>query len=221
MTEEKFELMEQWHTVMGLFNIHIDNIYNDYDEDETDFYYVMDTISKIEKWKADPSDAVKAVMRSMEMGVSPEDIDEYYNELEMRREEEIRRKREEEIYNNPCIIQLRDSNMFVFLENQKQYPDHTHYQFETNNNVTVTGRIFRYSYWNFRNWLSWYDENGKLVKHKWDLPSIQPPKAFPQEWREWSVTTDRKRMAQVIAYHVINKTLPKGSFGGTFKYPKK
>lgn len=219
MTPEKLESMEKWQMVVALMGFNIEDIYNDYGDDDDYFYGLLEIEEKRTRQLANPSEAMKAVLQTIEMGITSDDIDEYESYLERKRVAKEAAEREQREFTNPLVSALRETYAFEYISS-KQYPRHTHFRFKDKAGLEITGRVFRPSYGRVRLWLHWRDKKNKPHSFRWDtgVGTMQVPKDFPYEWREWGYTSDLKRTAQVIAYWVVEKKMPKVS---GIVYPKK
>ena len=214
-TDEKFETMKKWETFVTLMGFSITDMFDDWDEEDDDkFLEILGTMERVNRLMASPTKAMTTALRTIEMGITTRDIDEYAYALEEIAEEEIARAIEEKTVSNPLIAELRDDYGFKWTTS-KLYPNHKHYVFLNKDGVQVSGRSFRKSYSIVRNWLSWRDKDGKLVKHMQDTRDIAIPKGFPESWNTWaSTTSDVERMPWILAHHIIHKNMPKRYFDG-------
>ena len=221
MKPEKLALMEQWHTVVALMGVDVDSIEDElWDDDDESFSTLLTRLEEHHRRMTGPSDTMKAVLQTVEMGVNSDDIEEYTNLLESRKREREERETQERITNNPAIRELHDVFQFKYIDS-KYLPKHTHFEFVDNNGFRFRGRAFRYSWRITRIWLHWNDKKGKSMKWSWDAVSsdLNIPVQFPSELKEWGgYTSNPVRVAQIIAYRVSKKSMPKNS---GFTYPKK
>lgn len=222
MTPDKLELMEKWHSVVALMGVDVDSIDEDsWDvDDEENFIALLERLEEHNRRMADPNNIMKAVLLTAEMGLTSGDINDYTTLLEMRNREMEELEAKQRIANNPAIRELYDVFQFKYVDS-KYLPKHTHFEFVDNNGFCFRGRAFRYSWRVTRIWLHWTDKKGKAMKWKWDARSsdLMIPKEFPEELKEWGgYTTNPVRVAQVIAYRVGKKSVPKSS---GLVYPKK
>lgn len=221
MKPEKLALMEQWHTVVALMGVDVDAIEDElWDDDDESFSTLLNSLEEHNRRMFAPSDTMKAVLQTVEMGVNSDDIEEYTSVLEQRKKEREERETQERIANNPAIRELHDVFRFKYVDS-KYLPRHTHFEFIDNNGFRFRGRTFRYSWRITRTWLYWNDKKGKSMKWSWDAVSsdLNIPVQFPSELKEWGgYTNNPVRVAQIIAYRVSKKSMPKNS---EFTYPKK
>jgi hypothetical protein len=217
MEATKLELMEKWDTIATLMGLNPDEIYDDYEDDDY-FYELLSVHERHLERLANPSDMMKIVLLTNEMGITTDDVDDYLAHKERLQAEAMEAERQERIWSNPAITQLRETYNFKILE-PKQYKNHTYFEFTTSNGIQVSGRMFMRTWQSLRVWLEWKPSTGgKRARFKWDLNynALTAPKVFPQEWREYSYARNPTERAHVIAYNVIHKFMPK-KIG--FKYP--
>jgi hypothetical protein len=222
MKPEKLLLMEQWHTVVALMGVDVDAIEEDsWDaDDEEHFSTLLSRLEEHNSRMADPNNIMKAVLQTVEMGIGSDDIEEYTSLLEQRNEEREAQEAQTRIANNPAIRELYDNFQFKYIDS-KYLPKHTHFEFTDSNGFRFRGRAFRFSWRTTRIWLHWHDKKGKAMKWSWDTnsSSLVIPSQFPAELREWGgYTSNPVRVAQIIAYKVSKRSMPKNS---GFTYPKK
>lgn len=221
MKPEKLALMEQWHTVVALMGVDVDNIEGElWDDDDDSFSALLADFEEHNRRMSAPSDTMKAVLQTVEMGIDSDDFEQYTDLLEQRKKERDERETQERINNNPAIRELHDIFRFKYVDS-KYLPKHTHFEFTDNNGFRFRGRAFRFSWRITRIWLHWHDKKGKAMKWSWDTnsSSLVIPSQFPSELNEWrGYTNNPARVAQIIAYRVSKRSMPKNS---GFTYPKK
>lgn len=219
MTEEQIKKLEQWSVLMTLMGFDADQQdpdYEDYDNDGEFFnlYQTVGNVIKLQRRMKDPDPLMAAVLQTIEMDVSDNEIYEYHDHLEKVQEEEERAERLAAEVSNPEIVRVMSEFNFV-LTQHKRYKKHTCWQFNTANGTVVQGRLFRPSWNSHRVWLSWTDVKGKKQIHKWNAVSgnFKIPTAFPQNWREWyGYTTDPIRQAKIVTHLMATKQHKKTGF---------
>lgn len=223
MDAQKFELMEKWQTYVTLLGFDMHEILDGWEtEDDDDFLYLLQMMERINRLTKEPTEAMTAALRTIEMGVTSHDIDDYSYELEARAEASRHQEELNKVLNNPAIVELKEVYNFKFITDSKQYPTHTHYSFTTENGIDVRGRTFAIGWFITRNWLSWKGKDGKKVTMSHDLRGgAAIPKTFPENWLEHGTTNENSKLPWIFAYHVVKKSMPKGFFDAIkFKYPK-
>ena len=224
MTEEQFELMQKWQTIVTLMGFTMDDIFDNWSmDDDDDFFIVLQKVENVNRLIKTPTSAMTAVMRTVEMGITSNDIEEYQAELQNRAEAEKERIELEKVTNNPAIKELAEVYNFKWITDSKQYPKHKHYSFTTADGIEVRGRSFITGWQCSRNWLSWKNGDGEKVSKSCDLRGhAAVPKTFPESWKAWPISSDLNILPWIFAHRVINKTMPNGYFDAVkFKYPKK
>ena len=226
LSKEKFELMQKWQTLITLMGFNMEEIFDDwgYDADEQ-FFELLEVVERVNRLKDEPTKAMTAVLRTVEMGVTSSDINNYSYDLEERAEEARMAELAALESTNPCIMELTNDHNFKWV-NSKQYPNHKHYSFTTKDGILVKGRSFSRGWGNTRNWLSWKDKNGKSVSTSIDFRGgINVPPEFPKSWNDgWNTTSNLKHTPMIIANYVIHKKIPNAwlkGFSPKFQYPKK
>lgn len=218
MDEKFIEKMEQWDILMNLMGI------TNYVQENGDLVLgepLAWLYDEYTSWLArinDPDPMLTAVMRSIEMGVTIDNIEEYYKYRDEKERQALLEAMLQAELNNTRIHELIQQHNFEFFES-KQYPKHTNFKFNMPAGFEVKGRAFRVSgYGPWRVWLSWRNKQNKTVKqyknlYAWFGSDIMPS-GFPDHWQNNRLTSDA--LAYIVAWRCTNNQLKK--LGMT--YPK-
>lgn len=219
MKADKLELMEKWDTVVSLMGLDQESIYDDYyAQDDVSFYDLLREHELHLERMANPSEMMKMVLRTHEMNITTDDIDDYMTHKDQIREHLLEEERQRRISTNPAIIELREVYNLKTVE-PKRYKNHHHFEFTDPTGIVVSGRMFMLSWHSMRVWLEWKpSKGGKRVRFKWDTAysNIQLPKTFPNEWNDYGYAKNHDQRMHVIAHNVIHRKMPKLA---KFKYP--
>jgi hypothetical protein len=222
MDQKQLEKMEQWHIVAKLMGVDAETIYhNDYAEPEDDFLHLLEQHEDHLRRIANPSELFAVVLRTMEMGVSMEEIHDYTSYLDDLEIQKALDERNARIAGNPALRSLIDDYSYEVIES-KQYPKHRNFKFKNRAGLEITGRIFNPRWARARVWLSWRDNKNKLHRQQLQVSMADScskyPDSFPEEWINdgWNKTTlNPERLSFVIAHKIIHR-----SMGKDFTYPK-
>ena len=196
MDHNKLRLMQQWETVIGVMGFDLDEIIEKAWNTDEEFMDTLVSYLAMEKRRVDQEPVLQAVLRTVEMGITETDIEEYYEHIEKIKEAEKAEQDKTTVLTNPCIQNLHNVHGFRFVDPPKRYNGHTCFTFTTRDGTVVHGRCFRPTWSMHRIWTTWKDRSGKTHKQKWEPEySTYPPAAFPEPWHGRATT-------QVLCYMI-------------------
>jgi hypothetical protein len=202
MDSSKLQLMQQWQTVMGIMGLDLEEIMDNAWNDDSQFLDTLEQYLVNERRRAEQDPVYMAVMRTIEMGISDDDIIAYHEHLETI-EEKAKAAHDQMLVNtNPAIAKLRTVHGFR-ITNSKQYPNHVCFSFVVNG-IVVNGRCFRPDWSYHRVWTTWRDKSNIAHKQKWEPKhTTYPPKAFPAPWQARATT---EILCYMMAYYMVTPT---------------
>ena len=208
LSPKELERMEQWQTIVGLLGYGLDDILCDDDEDG-----VYQTIVDYRRWQQrleNPDNAMVAALRTIEMGITDDDIYNLERHYETINYEEDEARRQQLVDTNPALVKLKTVHEFAFVTS-KQYPKHKHFEFKMPSGVKVAGRAYQKSWDNYVIWMQWRNEDNKIEKQQWKVSiwGTKIPKTFPESWRT-GFRVDIEHLCYATAHFCTNKRMPAG-----------
>lgn len=211
MNDEELERFEKWHMMLGLHGFDIDNMDNDWDNDDC----FMETLEQVESYnalvkKSPPS--YNMAIQTVDMGLNAGDLYSYRDYLTEKAEKEEKHQRQLRIDATPMIKNLIDNHEFRFVDAPKRMKTHTCFKFKMSNGIEVYGRIFVREWRRNRLWIEWRDAANIKHKEKWDMRGVEVfyPKGSPSDWiaEDGQGTIHVKRIPYIIAHRIVKNTLP-------------
>ena len=205
MDSNKLEKMKQWETVITVMGFDLDSVMDSAWDSDDEFMSTLVEYRKLEQRKADQEPVLQAVLRTLEMNIDEDDIEEYHDYIE-----KLKAKKQEEldtiaINSSPLIQRLHTVHGFEFVDSPRRYRSHLCFKFKTADGTAISGRAFRPTWDIHRIWTSWKDKTGKSHKQKWEPKySTYAPKDFPAPWANSRASTEV--LCYMMAYYI---TTPK------------
>lgn len=210
------EKMEKWHTTVALMGCDVKNIYEWGDDDN--FIELLEMHEEHLKRIERPSDTMRSVLLTTEMGITADEIDTYATHLCRIRDKELMDERDERIRTNPAILDLVEKREFKFVTS-KQYPKHKHFTFKDKKGLEIRGRTFNPGWGKVRVWLSWRDSKNKLQhqvhNYRTNDDAVAYPKGFPRDWTDdgyYSYSISTERVPYIIAHRIVERKLKSGTY---------
>ena len=82
MDHNKLRLMQQWETVIGVMGFDLEGIIDQAWNNDEEFMDTLVQYLSIERRRSTHEPVLQAVLRTVEMGITETDIEEYYEHIE-------------------------------------------------------------------------------------------------------------------------------------------
>lgn len=208
--------LEKWTVTMALMGFPHEEIRGDDDywtDDDMGLLGTLHTLTYLNGRRSGGDSALRAAEMSIEMNVTLDDIEAYFDYLDDLKHTRKVLEREREISENPIIKKLREENgLFLYpIGSTKYAPKQQHFSFNMDDGTRVDCRIARVGYRSCDIYIKWKNRLGKTQTQRLmnSKTGLDAPKEFPSVWQDNSSYKTDIRAAHIVAWRLVYNRIPR------------